>query len=87
MSINVNLKFYFSKLITRYFISSDSNPIKIKLPPELAGKTLEWRLQNYDWTNHFHDFQEATRLGSYNPMCWKRGENIIPVSNIAFFTF
>ena len=63
-----------------FFFLSDSNPIKIKRPIELAGKTLEWRLQNYDWENHFEYFQEATKAGSFNPMCWKRGQSIIPVS-------
>lgn len=63
---------------------SNSNPIKIRRPVELAGKTLEWRLMNYDWKNHFQYFQHTTHTGTYNPMCWNRGKSIIPVSLEAF---
>ncbi|XP_064082617.1 DBH-like monooxygenase protein 1 [Macrobrachium nipponense] len=56
----------------------NSNPIKIRQPIELAGRTLEWRLLNYDWKNHFEYFQDATHTGTFNPMCWRRGESLIP---------
>lgn len=59
---------------------SDSDPIKIRRPIELAGKTLEWRLLNYDWKNQFEYFQAATHTGTINPMCWRRGESLLPVS-------
>ncbi|KAG0726697.1 MOXD1 2 [Chionoecetes opilio] len=60
------------------FLCSNSNPITIRRPIELAGKTLEWRLMNYDWKNHFQYFQHSTHTGTFNPMCWNRGESIIP---------
>ncbi|XP_068207395.1 MOXD1 homolog 2-like [Palaemon carinicauda] len=56
----------------------NSNPIKIRYPMELAGRTLEWRLLNYDWKNHFEYFQDATHTGTFNPTCWRRGESLIP---------
>lgn len=59
---------------------SDSDPIKIRRPIELSGKTLEWRLLNYDWKNQFEYFQAATHTGTINPMCWRRGESLLPVS-------
>ncbi|XP_042882375.1 MOXD1 homolog 2-like [Penaeus japonicus] len=59
-------------------LSADSDPIKIRRPIELAGKTLEWRLLNYDWKNQFEYFQAATHTGTINPMCWRRGESLLP---------
>ncbi|XP_045118850.1 MOXD1 homolog 2-like [Portunus trituberculatus] len=59
-------------------LSANSNPITIRRPMELAGKTLEWRLMNYDWKSQFENFQHTTHTGTYNPMCWNRGESIIP---------
>ncbi|CAL4065885.1 unnamed protein product [Meganyctiphanes norvegica] len=50
-------------------LSPDSGPIKISRPMDLAGKTLKWRLLNYDWLGHFHYFQRATREGTFNPSC------------------
>nr|XP_027228891.1 MOXD1 homolog 2-like [Penaeus vannamei] len=59
-------------------LSADSDPIKIRRPIELSGKTLEWRLLNYDWKNQFEYFQAATHTGTINPMCWRRGESLLP---------
>ncbi|XP_023703480.2 MOXD1 homolog 2 [Cryptotermes secundus] len=57
-----------------------SNPVRIKSPPELADMTLESRLVTYDWENHFRSFQEATRKGSFKPLCWMTKPTIVPVS-------
>ncbi|CAL4069816.1 unnamed protein product, partial [Meganyctiphanes norvegica] len=59
-------------------LSRKSQPIKISRPTELAGKTLEWRLLNYNWKDQFQYFQEATSTGTFNPMCWRRGHTLIP---------
>ncbi|XP_076032752.1 MOXD1 homolog 2-like [Oratosquilla oratoria] len=59
-------------------LSEGSNPITIRRPVELAGKTLEWRLMNYDWKNQFEYFQHATHTGTFKPMCWWRGQSLIP---------
>ncbi|KAG7162285.1 MOXD1 2-like [Homarus americanus] len=59
-------------------LSAKSDPIKIHRPIELAGKTLEWRLMNYDWKNQFEYFQETTHNGTFNPTCWSRGQSLIP---------
>nr|XP_053650331.1 DBH-like monooxygenase protein 1 [Cherax quadricarinatus] len=59
-------------------LSANSDPIKIRRPIELAGKSLEWRLMNYDWKNQFDYFQETTHSGTFNPICWRRGESLIP---------
>ncbi|KAK4302315.1 hypothetical protein Pmani_025590 [Petrolisthes manimaculis] len=58
-------------------LAANSNPIKIRRPIELAGKTLEWRLTNYNWTLHFDSFQHTTHTGTFNPMCWRRGLSLI----------
>ncbi|XP_071513833.1 DBH-like monooxygenase protein 1 [Panulirus ornatus] len=58
-------------------LSPYSDPIKIRRPVELAGRTLEWRLVNYDWKNQFDYFQRATHSGTFNPMCWRRGHSLI----------
>ncbi|CAL4125626.1 unnamed protein product [Meganyctiphanes norvegica] len=59
-------------------LSAASNPITILHPEELRGKTLEWRLLNYNWKDNFEYFQWATSSGSFNPMCWRRGESLHP---------
>ncbi|CAL4089777.1 unnamed protein product, partial [Meganyctiphanes norvegica] len=59
-------------------LSTDSNPITIMQPEELRGKTLEWRLLNYDWQDNFDNFQRVTSTGTFNPMCWRRGESLHP---------
>lgn len=53
--------------------------MKISAPPELAGMTLEERLVTYDWENQFHSFQEATRKGSFRPLCWTAHSTLLPV--------
>ncbi|CAL4059288.1 unnamed protein product [Meganyctiphanes norvegica] len=55
----------------------NSNPITISRPIELSGKTLAWRLQNYNWEDHFQHFQNATSEGTFNPSCSNRGQPII----------
>lgn len=55
-----------------------SNPVRIKSPPELADMTLESRLVTYDWENHFKSFQEATRKGSFKPLCWMKKPTLLP---------
>ncbi|GLV45506.1 olf413 [Carabus blaptoides fortunei] len=55
-----------------------SNPVKISAPPDLAGMTLEERLVTYDWENQFHSFQEATRKGSFRPLCWTAQSSQLP---------
>lgn len=67
----------------RYF--SDSNPVLISSPSELAGMTLEARLISYDWQNQFDEFQEATRSGSFKPLCWGAKNHVIPVSTYTKF--
>lgn len=59
-------------------LSEASNPITILHPEELRGKTLEWRLLNYNWKDNFDYFQWATSAGTFNPMCWRRGESLHP---------
>ncbi|XP_036325473.1 MOXD1 homolog 2 isoform X2 [Rhagoletis pomonella] len=59
-------------------LATDSNPVLISLPPELAGMTLEARLISYDWQNHFDEFQVATRSGSFKPLCWGAKNHVIP---------
>uniref|UniRef100_A0A6A7G1R7 MOXD1 homolog 2-like n=2 Tax=Hirondellea gigas TaxID=1518452 RepID=A0A6A7G1R7_9CRUS len=59
-------------------LSHDSDIIKIRKPVELAGKTLQWRLTNYDWQNQFDYFQSTTHKGTFNPMCWSRGHSLLP---------
>ncbi|XP_023701917.1 MOXD1 homolog 2 [Cryptotermes secundus] len=56
----------------------DSSPVTIKSPPELADMTLESRLVTYDWENHFRSFQEATRKGSFKPLCWMKKPTLLP---------
>jgi hypothetical protein len=67
-------------------VSSGSNPVTIKSPPELADMTLESRLVTYDWVNHFKSFEEATRKGSFKPLCWMKKSTLRPVS-ADFITF
>lgn len=57
----------------------------ISSPPELAGMTLEARLISYDWQNQFDEFQEATRSGSFKPLCWGAKNHVIPVSTYIEF--
>ncbi|KAG6798060.1 MOXD1 homolog 2 [Apis laboriosa] len=52
-----------------------SSPVKIQEPQKLAGMTLEERLLSYDWESSFQSFQEATRGGTFKPLCWtNKGE-------------
>lgn len=75
-----NAKLYI--LIIYFFLFySGSNPIRIARPPELAGMTLESRLVSYDWENQLDSFQEATRRGSFKPLCWTSKPSLLPVSN------
>ena len=57
-----------------------SSPVSIKSPPELANMTLESRLVTYDWENQFRSFQEATRKGSFKPLCWTKMSAVLHVS-------
>lgn len=41
--------------------------------------TLETRLITYDWEKHFGSFQEATRRGSFKPLCWAKKPVLLPV--------
>uniref|UniRef100_A0A1A9ZTT9 DOMON domain-containing protein n=3 Tax=Glossina TaxID=44049 RepID=A0A1A9ZTT9_GLOPL len=59
-------------------LATDSNPVLISAPPELAGMTLEVRLLSYDWRNQFNEFQEATRRGSFKPLCWGVKNRVVP---------
>lgn len=68
-------------LLTKAFLCSGSNPVKIAAPPELAGMTLETRLVSYDWDNQFRSFQEATMRGSFKPICWTSQMTLLPVSD------
>lgn len=56
----------------------NSSPVKIKLPEELRDMTLETRLITYDWEKHFGSFQEATRKGSFKPLCWAKRPALLP---------
>ncbi|CAL4059209.1 unnamed protein product, partial [Meganyctiphanes norvegica] len=56
---------------------ASSDPIKIRRPIELAGKTLEWRLLNYNWKEQFQYFQHATATGTFSPTCLSRGHSIL----------
>ncbi|XP_023290728.1 MOXD1 homolog 2 [Orussus abietinus] len=47
-----------------------SSPVMIQAPQELHGMTLEERLMSYDWETSFPSFQEATRRGTFKPLCW-----------------
>ncbi|GFG39856.1 hypothetical protein Cfor_08836, partial [Coptotermes formosanus] len=55
-----------------------SSPVRIKSPPELADMTLESRLVTYDWENNFRSFQDATRKGSFKPLCWMKKPALLP---------
>ncbi|XP_012063629.1 PREDICTED: MOXD1 homolog 2 [Atta cephalotes] len=46
-----------------------SSPVMIQEPPNLKGMTLEERLVSYDWESNFQSFQEATRSGTFKPLC------------------
>jgi hypothetical protein len=56
-----------------------SSPVRIKSPPELADMTLENRLVTYDWENHFKSFQDATRKGSFKPLCQMKTSAVVLV--------
>jgi hypothetical protein len=58
--------------------------VTIKSPPELADMTLESRLVTYDWVNHFKGFEEATRKGSFKPLCWMKKPKLLPVRKFVF---
>lgn len=47
-----------------------SSPVKIQEPQKLSGMTLEERLLSYDWETSFQSFREATRGGTFKPLCW-----------------
>lgn len=49
--------------------SRGSSPVTIQEPQKLAGMTLEERLVSYDWATNFQSFQEATRSGTFKPLC------------------
>ncbi|XP_043495838.1 MOXD1 homolog 2 isoform X1 [Polistes fuscatus] len=51
-------------------VIQDSSLVKIQEPKSLAGMTLEDRLISYDWETSFQSFQEATRVGTFMPLCW-----------------
>ncbi|KAJ9581419.1 hypothetical protein L9F63_023400 [Diploptera punctata] len=55
-----------------------SSPVLIQSPPELANMTLENRLVTYDWENNFRSFQDATRKGSFKPLCWIKKPSFLP---------
>ncbi|KAB0798512.1 hypothetical protein PPYR_09505 [Photinus pyralis] len=63
-------------------LSPGSNPVRISAPPELAGMTLESRLVSYDWENQFQSFQEATKRGSFKPLCWTTQSTLLPGTDI-----
>lgn len=48
--------------------------------------TLETRLVTYDWEKHFGSFQEATRKGSFKPLCWAKKPVLLPVRTNACLT-
>ncbi|XP_017880993.2 MOXD1 homolog 2-like, partial [Ceratina calcarata] len=45
-------------------------PVKIQDPAELRGMSLENRLLSVDWESSFQSFQQATREGTFKPLCW-----------------
>ncbi|KAL2742497.1 MOXD1 2-like, partial [Vespula maculifrons] len=51
-------------------VIQDSTLVKIQEPKSLSGMTLEDRLISYDWETSFQSFQEATRVGTFMPLCW-----------------
>ncbi|XP_052873204.1 MOXD1 homolog 2-like [Anopheles cruzii] len=59
-------------------LASGTNPVVIASPSELAGMTLERRLTSYDWENQFESFQDATRRGSFKPLCWTPTNTMLP---------
>ncbi|XP_050098172.1 MOXD1 homolog 2-like [Anopheles aquasalis] len=59
-------------------LASGTNPVVIASPAELAGMTLERRLTSYDWENQFESFQDATRKGSFKPLCWTPTNTMLP---------
>ncbi|XP_040166788.1 MOXD1 homolog 2-like [Anopheles arabiensis] len=59
-------------------LASGTNPVVIASPAELAGMTLERRLTSYDWENQFESFQDATRQGSFKPLCWTPTNTMLP---------
>ncbi|KAF5282737.1 hypothetical protein FQR65_LT02734 [Abscondita terminalis] len=63
-------------------LSPGSNPVRISAPPELAGMTLESRLVSYDWENQFQSFQEATKKGSFKPLCWTAQSTLLPGTDV-----
>ncbi|XP_049295194.1 MOXD1 homolog 2-like [Anopheles funestus] len=59
-------------------LASGTNPVVIASPADLAGMTLERRLTSYDWENQFESFQDATRQGSFKPLCWTPTNTMLP---------
>ena len=58
------------------------SPLKIILPPELKGMTLEDRLVSYDWERNFHLFEEATRTGTFKPLCLNTKGALLPETSM-----
>ena len=46
-----------------------ADSVQIAEPLELKGMTLEERLLSYDWQTKFQSFQDATRRGTFKPLC------------------
>ncbi|KAG7212297.1 hypothetical protein KM043_012624 [Ampulex compressa] len=67
LNIGRNTRQTFTYRPSRY---RGSSPVRIQEPQELAGMTLEERLVSYDWETSFQSFQEATRRGTFKPLCW-----------------
>uniref|UniRef100_A0A1B0FFJ9 DOMON domain-containing protein n=1 Tax=Glossina morsitans morsitans TaxID=37546 RepID=A0A1B0FFJ9_GLOMM len=61
-------------------LATNSNPVVISSPPQLAGMTLETRLLSYDWENQFGKFQEATLHGTFKPICSGAHNEVVPIS-------
>ncbi|OXU30637.1 hypothetical protein TSAR_003426, partial [Trichomalopsis sarcophagae] len=58
------------------------SPLKIMSPPELRGMTLEERLVTYDWQSNFQTFADATRQGTFKPLCSNTKGTILPETSI-----
>ena len=58
------------------------SPLKISSPPELKGMTLEERLVTYDWKTNFQTFADATRTGTFKPLCSSTNGTILPETSL-----
>ncbi|CAL4103861.1 unnamed protein product [Meganyctiphanes norvegica] len=56
----------------------NTEPVKISSPEELSGKTLEWRIINYNWKTQFQYFQKTISNGNFSPTCQAKGYKIVP---------